>query len=168
METWNEDNIPENHVIIKKVKFVTFIEGTWKRKKQDGTDEIAPKWDFVSANEEEKDGISVGVYSSTDKEELKINTEYDILAKKAIGKDGTFYGYSLKGFGPSGHPIPKKEQQSRWQKTQKLNNKAEALKTAIILFTGKEKTIPEDVIMIAEIFEAWLNGEYKPTEEPKK
>lgn len=144
-------------------------EGTWNRKKNDGTQETAPKWDFMTKADESGASLQVSVYSSTDKEELKLNTPYDLIVKRAVGKDGTFYGYSLKGFGPAGKPIPKKEPQSRWQKGQKLNAKAEALKAASQYMASFRATDgapqPDEVVMVAEIFEAWLNGEYQAKTE---
>lgn len=163
MSNWDNNNLPENHVFISDVKFVAVTEGTWKRKNKDGEQEIAPKWDYVTGAKEEQESLSVGVYSTTDKEEIELNKNYDLILKKAIGKDGTFYGYSLKGFGTSGEPIPKKEPQSRFQKSLKMSNKAEALKAASNIVTRSKTPSPDEVIEIAQIFEAWLNGEYEPT-----
>lgn len=160
MENWDNSNLPENHNFFSNVQFVAITEGTWQRKKSDGTSEVSPKWDFITQADETGASMQISVYSSTDKEEIKLNTPYDIIVKRAVGKDGTFYGYSLKGFGQAGQPIPKKEPQSRWQKGQKLNTKAEALKAAVIMFTNNLST-PDEAILIAEVFEAWLNGEYK-------
>ena len=163
MENWDNKNLPENHQLFENVKFVAVTEGTWKRRKNDGTDEIAPKWDFITAADDSGASLQIAVYSSTDKEEIKMNIAYDIIVKRAVGKDGTFYGYTLKGFGTAGQPIPKKEPQSRFQKGQKLNAKAEALKAAAS-YVGQfhKEAQPDEVIEVAQIFEAWLNGEYAP------
>ena len=163
MENWDNKNLPENHQLFENVQFVAVTEGTWKRKKNDGTDEIAPKWDFITKADESGASLQIAVYSSTDKEEIKLNTPLDIIVKRAVGRDGTFYGYTLKGFGEAGKPIPKKEPQSRFQKGQKLNAKAEALKAAAG-YVGKfhKEANPDEVIEVAQIFEAWLNGEYTP------
>lgn len=164
METWNSNNLPENHSLVENVRFIAMTEGTWNRKKQDGTNETVPKWDYVTSPDDNGLSLQVGVYSSTDHEAIKLDTPYDLIVKKAVGKDGTFYGYSLKGFGAAGQPIPKKEPQSRFQKGLKLNAKAEALKAAAQVFSGLG-TSPEDVILVAEVMEAWLNGEYTPPAE---
>ena len=168
MENWDKSNLPENHQFVENVKLVAMTEGTWQRKKNDGTKEVAPKWDFVTAADESGASMQISVFSSTDKEEIKLNTAYDLIVKRSVGHDGTFYGYSLKGFALAGTPIQKKEPQSRWQKGQKLNAKAEALKAAASVFAGTKEVIPEDVIGVAEIFEAWLNGDYKPTAGSEK
>lgn len=165
MDNWDNNNLPENHQLMENVTFVAVTEGTWQRTKNDGSKEVAPKWDFISSADDTGSSVQVGVFSATDKEEIKLNTPYDLIVKKAIGKDGTFYGYSLKGYGPAGQPIPKKEPTSRWQKGQKQNTKAEALKAAAIHYGGQNKIDPDGVILLAEIFEAWLNGEYKTPEE---
>lgn len=162
METWDNNNLPENHQLMQNVKFVAVTEGTWNRKKNDGTNEVAQKWDFISEADESGASVQIGVFSSTDKEELKLHIPYDVIVKRAVGKDGTFYGYTLKGFGPAGSPIPKKEPQSRWQKGQKLNAKSEALKAAATLFTNTKEPNPDDVIMVAQVFEAYLEGTYTP------
>lgn len=176
MENWDNNNLPENHQLVSNVQFVTLIEGTWNRKKNDGTNEVATKWDFITTPDESGASMQISVYSSTDKEEIKLHTKYDIIVKRAVGKDGTFYGYSLKGFGVAGQPIPKKEPQSRWQKGNKLNAKAEALKSACTLLAmqgGDPLVMVVDAIKIADTFEAWLNGEYTAPEvvteaKPKK
>lgn len=171
METWDNNNLPENHELRSNVKFENVIKGTWNRKKQDGTSETAPKWDYITSPDDDGMSESVSVYSSTDQEALELGKTYDIIVKKAVGANGTFYGYSLKAFGEAGKPIPKKEPQSRFQKGLKLNAKAEALKAASSLFMGNVD--PDACIMVAEIFEAWLNGDYKApaetgTEKPVK
>lgn len=170
METWDNSNLPENHELRSNVRFVNMIKGTWNRKKQDGTQETAPKWDYITAPDNDGLSESISVYSSTDQEAIEINKSYDIIVKKAVGANGTFYGYSLKAFGEVGKPIPKKEPQSRFQKGMKLSTKAEALKAAVVLFTNSKEPSPDDVVMVAEVFEAWLNGEYKAVAEsqPKK
>lgn len=165
MENWDNSNLPENHNFFANIEFVAITEGTWQRKKNDGTSEVSQKWDFITKADESGASMQISVYSSTDKEEIKLNTPYDIIVKRAVGKDGTFYGYTLKGFGTAGQPIPKKEPQSRWQKGQKLNAKAEALKASVVLFSGTMGEYVEDVLMVADILEAWLNGEYKATAE---
>lgn len=162
MENWDNNNLPENHQLFENIQFTTVIVGTWNRKKNDGTNEVATKWDYVTAPDESGVSFQVSCYSSTDHEEIKMNTPYDIIVKRAVGKDGTFYGYTLKGYGEAGKPIAKKEPQSRFQKGIKLNAKAEALKAAAQLFAG-QSTMPDDVLDVAEVFEAWLNGEYKTT-----
>ena len=161
METWNNNNLPENHQFFASVEFVAVTEGTWNRKKNDGSQEVAPKWSYITAETENVPSFQVDVYSSTDKEELKLHKSYDIIAKRAVGKDGTFYGWSLKGYGEAGKPIPKKEPQSRFQKGQALNAKAEALKVAASLFKQSESPDPDAVIMVAEVFEGFIKGEYK-------
>lgn len=167
METWDEKNLPENHQFFKNIIFIALTEGTWNRKKQDGTKEVAVKWDLISMPDETGTSLTISVFSSTDKEELLLNTPYDVIAKRAVGADGTFYGYSLKGFALTGTPINKKEPQSRWQKGQKLNTKALAIQAAATVLQGSG-AFPENVIDYAEIFDAWINGEYKPAvEEPK-
>lgn len=165
METWDNNNLPENHQLLPNITFVAITEGTWKRKKNDGTQEVAPKWDLISSADESGASMQVSIYSSTDKEEIKLNTPYDVIVKRAVGQDGTFYGYTLKGFGKAGEPIPKKEPQSRWQKGNKLNAKVEAIKASAVLFTGTGDTKVDDVLMVAQLFEAWINGEYTPIAE---
>jgi hypothetical protein len=165
MENWDNNNLPENHVLMQNIEFVAVTEGTWKRKKNDGTDEVSPKWDFISKADDSGASVQIAVYSSTDREEIKLNKVYDVIAKRAVGKDGTFYGYTLKGFGEAGKPIPKKEPQSRWQKGQKFNAKAEALKAAAILFTNTGNAHVDDCILVAQLFEAYINGEYAPVPE---
>lgn len=168
METWDNNNLPEAHKLFSNITFVAITEDTWRRKKQDGTEEIAPKWDLISSADENGNSLKVQIYSSTDKEEIKLNQPYDIIVKGNYSKDGsTFYGYSLKGFGSVGQPIPKKEPQSRWQKGQKLNAKAEALKAAATLCMGTDNA--DKCIAVAEIFESWLNGTYEsPTKGAAK
>lgn len=161
MENWDNTNLPENHEFMPNVEFTAVINGTWKRKKNDGTEEVAQKWDYISKADETGASLQVGVYSATDHEEVKMNTPYDIIVKRAVGKDGTFYGYTLKGFGLAGKPIPKKEPTSRFQKGLKLNAKAEALKASVVLFTGTGGNNVSDVLDVAEVFEAYINGEYK-------
>lgn len=165
MENWDNNNLPENHQLFPHIRFVAMTEGTWNRKKQDGTNEVAPKWDYITAADENGLSLQVSVYSSTDHEAVKLDTLYDIIVKRAVGKDGTFYGYSLKGFGEAGKPIPKKEPQSRFQKGLKLNAKAEALKAAAQVYSGSKAASPDDIILVAEVFEGWLNGDYKPSTE---
>lgn len=175
-DTWNKDNLPENHQFMANISFMAMTEGTWQRKDRDGNNEVAPKWDFISAADENGASVQVGVFSSTDKEEIKLNTAYDIIVKRAVGKDGTFYGYSLKGFAPAGTPINKKDPQSRFQKGLKLNAKAEAIKAAAQVLAGSGIT-PDELIEYAQVLEAYINDEYpKPaapgskedTAKPKK
>lgn len=167
METWNNDNLPENHELIKNVQFIGVTENTWKRKNNDGKEEIAPKWDYMTSPDEQGFNMAISVYSSTDKEAIEMNKPYDLIVKRAIGKDGQFYGHSLKGFGEAGKPIPKKEPQSRWQKGQKLNAKAEALKATATIFQGKAVESPDEIISYAEILEAWIDGRYSvPADTP--
>jgi len=158
---WENGNLPENHQLVSNIIFVAVTEGTWNRKKQDGTNEVAPKWDYISTADETGTSMQIGVYSSTDKEELKLNTPYDVIVKRAVGKDGTFYGYSLKGFGPAGQPIPKKEPQSRFQKGLRQSNKSYALQAAATLFAMRADDTfmaVEQVITAATTFESWLEG----------
>lgn len=164
METWDNNNLPENHQLFEKVTFVAVVEGTWNRKKQDGTNETAKKWDYITQETEEAPAMQISVYSSTDNETLQLNTLYDIICKKSVGKDGTFYGYTLKGFGESGKPIAKKEPTSRFQKTMQANNKAIALQATATIHSGS-KMSPDDIIIYAEVLEAWLKNEYKPIVE---
>lgn len=166
MENWNNSNLPENHQFMENIEFVAVTEGTWQRKKNDGTSEVAQKWDLISKADESGASLQVSVFSSTDKEEIKLNTPYDIIAKRAVGKDGTFYGYTLKGFAPHGQPIPKKEPQSRWNKSQKTNTKAYAIQAASVT-VGQTKN-PDEVIMVAQIFNAWINDEYEPEVKENK
>lgn len=163
MENWDNNNLPENHQLIENTEFVAVTEGTWQRKKNDGTSEVAQKWDYVTVADDSGASLQISVYSSTDKEELKLHKPYDLIVKRAVGKDGTFYGYTLKGFGEAGKPIPKKEPQSRWQKGQKLNAKVEALKASAQIFSGTKEPNPDEVIMVAQIFEAWIDGKYEIT-----
>lgn len=158
METWTKDNLPENHQMMENIQFVAVTEGTWKRKKNDGTDEVVPKWNFISAADKEGASLEVQVYSATDREELKINTPYDIIVKRAVGKDGTFYGYTIKGFAPHGEPIKKKEPQSRFQKGLKLNTKAEALKAAVQVFAPAEVPDVSAILEVASVFESYIDG----------
>lgn len=157
-ETWNNENLPENHILVKNRAFVAMTEGTWNRKKNDGTTETAPKWDYVT-EPDENGSLQVGVFSSTDKEAIELNKQYDLILKKAVGKDGTFFGYSLKGFGPTGEPIIKKEPQSRFQKGQKLNARAEAIKASAQVHQGT-KILPDELIEYAEILQAFIEGNY--------
>jgi hypothetical protein len=161
MENWDNNNLPENHLLLENITLVAMTEGTWNRKKNDGTQEVSPKWDYISEADDTGSSVSISVYSATDKESIQLHHAYDLIVKKAIGKEGTFYGYSLKGFGDAGKPIPKKEPSSRWQKGQKLNERAEALKSAVVLFTNAKEVDPDAVIEVAEIFESYLNGSYK-------
>ena len=165
MENWDNNNLPENHELISNIQFLAMIEDTWKRKKNDGTTEVTPKWNFISAADNNGKSTEVQVYSSTDKEELKLQTPYDIIVKRAVGSDGTFYGYSLKGFAPTGQPIPRKEPQSRFQKGLKMSNKAIALQAAA---TAYKVTSPDELIDFAEVLVAWLDGEYKTPEKEEK
>lgn len=160
-ESWDINNLPENHVLFTNVTFITKIDGTWNRKKQDGTNETAQKWDYITQETEEAPSMQISVYSATDHESLKLNVAYDIIAKKSIGKNGEFYGYTLKGFGETGKPILKKESQSRFQKSAKATNKQIALQSACTLLSGKTES-PDDALMIAEVMLAWLNDEYTP------
>jgi hypothetical protein len=167
-EQWSKENLPENHELRENVKFAMVTEDTWKRKKNDGTEEVVPKWDFIT---EPIDGLSekIQVYSATDKEEIKINTPYDLIVKKNVGKDGTVYGFGLKGFALHGQPIPRKEPLSRWQKGQTLNTKAEALKASAQYCASIHKELkPDEVIEIADVFESYIKGEYKTPEENAK
>lgn len=158
METWSKDNLPENHQMMENIQFVAVTEGTWKRKKNDGTDEVVPKWNFISAADKEGASLEVQVYSATDKEELAMNTPYDIIVKRAVGKDGTFYGYTIKGFAPHGEPIKKKEPQSRFQKGFKLNAKVEGLKAAVQVFAPSEVPDVNAIIEVATAFENYIDG----------
>ena len=171
-DTWDTGNLPENFELLEKVEFVAMTEDTWKRKDNDGKDEVAPKWNYISKGDEAGASQEISVYSPTDKEELKLNVEYDLIVKRAVGKDGTFYGYTLKGFGEAGKPIPRKEPQSRFKKGLQLNAKAEALKAAATINAGSGKD-PDEIIMVAEIFEAYIEGKYtsgteKPDSKTKK
>lgn len=167
METWDNNNLPENHQLLENITFVAVTESTWKRKKNDGTEEIAPKWDFISEADDSGASAQISVYSSTDKESLELKKKYDIIVKRAVGKDGTFYGYTLKGFGEAGKPIQRKEPQSRFQKGLQLNARAEAIKAAACVFTGTE-VLPDTLIEYAQVLEAYINNEYTKPEEPKK
>ena len=160
METWTKDNLPENHTLVENIAFVAITESTWNRKKNDGTNEVAPKWDFITEGSEENPSFAVQVYSATDKEQLVTGKKYDLIIKKNVGKDGTVYGFGLKGFAEHGQPIPKKEPRSRFEKTNKLNTKAEAIKAAVCLFKPSDKPDPDAVIEVAVILESWISGEY--------
>jgi len=158
-DTWDASNLPENHELLENIEFVAMTESTWKRKDKDGNDEVAPKWNYISKADESGASNEVSVYSATDRENLELNKPYDLIVKRAVGKDGTFYGHTLKGFGEAGKPIPRKEPQSRFQKGQRLNAKAEALKVAAQIHQGSGKN-PDEIVMEAEIYEAFIEGKY--------
>ncbi len=155
METWNNDNLPENHKLMQNVQFTNVTKGTWNRKKQDGTNETATKWNYITKADEHGFSEEISVYSATDQEQIELNKAYDVIVKAAIGKDGTMYGYSLKGFGEAGKPIAKKVPSSRFEKSIRQNNRAVAVQAAATIYTGSSEV--DAVITAAEAILTWLD-----------
>ena len=149
MANWDKNNLPEVHKLIENVKFVTKIKDSWKTK--DGT--MRDKWQLVVADTEESPSYTIDTFSSTDNESIETNTAYDVIVKTSQ------YGMSLKGFAKHGEEIPVKESTSRFNKSLQKNDKHVALQCASTI--AKRGDSPDDVIMVAEVLEAWLKGEYE-------
>ena len=158
-ETLTKDNLPENHELWDNIKLVTATEDSWKPK---DSDEVRQKWVYSTEPDAETGfGNQLQVFSSTDKDNLKLNEPLDIVVKKSIGKDGKFYGYTLVAFAPHGQEIKKKESQSRFQKSQRASNRAIALEAASRVYTGCAGAIDDpitNILVIADQYLSWLDG----------
>ena len=148
MAEWDLNNLPAEHRLIKNVIFITKLKDSWKTK--DGT--MRDKWKLVVPDTEDYPSYTIDTFSSTDNESIETNVAYDVIVKESQ------YGMSLKGFAKHGEPIPIKESTSRFNKQLQKNDKNTALECASRIV--KAGILPDDVISIAEIFEAWLKGEY--------
>lgn len=149
MASWDKNNLPAEHKLIENVKFITKIKDSWKTK--DGT--MRDKWQLVVQETEEYPSYTIDTFSSTDNESIETNIAYDVIVKTSQ------YGMSLKGFAKHGEEIPVKESTSRFNKSLQKNDKHVALQCASSIV--KRGTSPDDVIMVAEVLEAWLKGEYE-------
>lgn len=158
-EAYDYNNLPDKHELFTGVKFATVIEGTWTK---DG--KVNPKWDFVTEGDDNGFSDSFSVFSKTVKEnidELK-GQRLDVIAKVNP------YGKTIQAFAKAGEPIQKREPKSFRDKQIGQNNKHVALQAAatwVYNGQGAKFAMPEDIIEVAEIFEAWLDGTYKPVEK---
>lgn len=149
MADWDIKNLPEAHELIENVTFITKTKDSWKTK--DGT--MRDKWGLVTQETDGSPSFVIETFSSTDNESIENNVAYDVIVKKSQ------YGMSLKGYAKHGEAIPIKESTSRFNKQLQKNDKTTALECASRF--AKLGSTPDEVILVAEVLEAWLKGEYE-------
>jgi len=148
MAEWNKNELPPEHELIENISFVTKIKDAWKT--PDGT--MRDKWKLVTQETEESQGYIIDTFSSTDIESIEVNTAYDVIVKKSP------YGMTLKGFAKHGQAIPIKESTSRFEKSNKMNNRAIALQAVSNIYNGVgSKLLTDEALSLAELFLDWLN-----------